>query len=250
MGATIARGGGRLNPRRGLDASGRLRYRRGRVTWVDEVWAAIGTGTAWRRAASGLALPVRVAGLAYLPLIGGLVGVVAAAAGATGALLTPLAGVVAAVAMLELLAGRRPTPTGGVTAAVKGLALFAVPGGQAWLVALALAAGLGRWAVVVQCYGGRPASGPDASPLVGRARFREFGVASLSAIGGALVALDALGLLAVLASAATTVALRALAYRRGPGLTQARLERTESVVEAVVLVVLAAVVVTVQPARN
>jgi hypothetical protein len=217
------------------------------VTWVDEVRAAIGTGTAWRRAANGSALPVRVAGLAYLPLIGGSVGALAAVAGVLGALLTPLVGVVAAVAVLELLAGRRPTFPGGVAAVVKTAALLAVPDGQAWLVALALAAGLGRWAVVVQCYGGRPASGSDASPLVGRARFREFGVASLSAIGGALVALDALGLLAVLASAATTVALRALAYRRGPGLTQARLERTETVVEAVVLAVLAAVVVTVRP---
>jgi len=212
--------------------------------------AALGMATAWRGAAKGVTLPTRVAGLAWLPLVGALIGLAAAIAGAVGAMLTPLAGAAAAVVALELSAGRRPTPAGGVAAVVKAVALLAVPDGRAWGVALVLAAALARWAVVVQCYGGRPASGDDASPLVGRARFREFGIASLSAIGGALVALDALGLLAVLASAAATVALRALAYRRGPGLTQARLEGTETVVEAVVLVVLAAVVVAGRPTRS
>jgi hypothetical protein len=104
-----------------------------------------------------------------------------------------------------------------------------------------LAAALGRWAVVVQCYGGQPAATGDTSPLVGRARFREFGVASVTAIGGALVVLDALGLLAVLGAALATVILRTVAYRRGTGLGQTALERTESLVEAVVLAVLAGV---------
>jgi hypothetical protein len=218
------------------------------MMWVDEIRAAIGTATAWRRAADGLALPTRVAGLAWLPLVGGLVGVAAATANAFGAMLTLPAGVVSAVVVLELLAGRRLTPAGGVAAAVKAVALLAVPGAGR-VVALVLAPALGRWAVVVQCYGGRPASGAAASPLVGRARFREFAMASVSAIGGALVALDALGLLAVLSAALVTVGLRTVVYRRGAGLTQAWLERTETVVEAVVLAVLAGVVVAMRPTR-
>jgi hypothetical protein len=161
--------------------------------------------------------------------------------GLVGATLAPAGGVVLAAIALEAFAGRRPTLVGGVAAVVKASALWGLPE-SARVVPLVLAATLGRWAVVVQCYGGVPAPGADASPLVGRARFREFGLASVTAIGGALVALDALGLLAVLAAAFATVGLRTLAYR-SDGLTKTRLERTETVVEAVVLAVIAGAVV-------
>lgn len=210
------------------------------MTLVDELRAAIETGTVWRRSAGDLPLPTRVAGLAFLPLVGGMVGATAALAGAIGAMWTPLAGVVAAVGVLEALAGRRVTRTGSAVAGLKVAAVLALPAsGRA--VALVLAAALGRWAVVVQCHGGRPAPSGDTSPLVGRARFREFAVASVTAIGGALVALDALGLLAVLGAALATVGLRTVAYRRGTGLGRTSLEWTETAVEAVVLAVLAGV---------
>jgi hypothetical protein len=214
--------------------------------WVDELRAAVGTATAWRRLAADLPPPVRVAGLAYLPLVGGAVGLAAAAADRVGALAAPLAGVLLAVAALEALAGRRLEVAGGLAALVKVGALAVLPA-SGHPVALVLAAALARWAVVVQCYGGSPAAGADASPLVGRARFREFGAASVTAIGGALVGLDALGLTAVLGAALSTVGLRLVAYRRGGGLSAAWLARTETAVEAVVLGVLAALVAALQP---
>jgi len=218
------------------------------VRWVEELHAAIGTGTAWRRSAGELPVSDRVAGLAFLPLVGGVVGVIAAVAGAIGAMWTPAGGALLAVVVLEASAGRRMNRAGSVAAVLKAAALLAVPAAGRG-VPLVLAAALGRWAVVVQCYGGRPASGADASPLVGRARFREFGVASVTAIGGALVALDALGLLAVLGTALATVGLRTVAYRRGTGLGRSALEWTETVVEAVVLAVLAGVATVMRISR-
>lgn len=212
------------------------------MTWTDELRAAIGTATVWRRLAAGQPLPVRVAGLAYLPLMGACIGLVAAVAGASLAARAPLGGATLAVGLLEVLSGRAATLLGGFALLAKVEALAQLPV-AAWTTALLLAPALGRWAVVVQCYGGRPVPGDDGSPLVGRARFREFGAASVSAIGGALVALEALGLVAVVLSAFVTVALRMLAYRRAAGLARPWLERTETLVETVVLAVLAAAVV-------
>jgi cobalamin synthase len=210
-----------------------------RVAWVDELCAAVGTGTRWRSLASGHSLADRVGGLAFLPIVGGLVGAAAAATSAVAASM-PLAAALVAVLMLEGLAGRRASGAAAAVAALKVAALATIPA-VARTVVLVLAAALGRWAVVVQCYGGRPASGADASPLVGRARFREFGIASVTAIGGALVALDAIGLLSVVTSALVTVALRTLAYRRSGGLGVDALDWTETVVEATTLVVVAVV---------
>jgi cobalamin synthase len=145
-----------------------------------------------------------------------------------------------AVLVLEGLGGRRPSGAAATAAALKVAAVATIPA-VGRTVVLVLAAALGRWAVVVQCYGGRPASGRDVSPLVGRARFREFGIASVTAIGGALVVLDALGLVAVVTSALVTVALRTLAYRRSDGLGEGALDWTETVVEATTLAVVAVV---------
>lgn len=206
----------------------------------DQIRAAIGEATAWRRLTHDLPPSTRAAGLAFLPLVGALVGALSAAAGALGAAV-PFASVALSVVVLEALGGHRATLAGGIAAMVKAGALFALPG-TARLVALVLAPALGRWAMVVQCYGGAPAPGTDAHPLVGRARFREFGIASVTAIGGALVTLDALGLLTVLAAALATIGLRTLAYRSEGGLTRTGLERTETVIEAIVLCVLAGVV--------
>jgi hypothetical protein len=218
------------------------------VKWVDELRAAIATGTTWRRWAGELPPPVRAAGLAFLPIVGGVVGALAAVAAAIGATWTPLAGAVMAIVVLEGLAGRRVTGATSVVVALKAAAVAVVPTAGR-VPTLVLAPALARWAVVVQCYGGRPALASDASPLVGRARFREFGVASVTAIGGALAALDALGLLAVLGAALATVGLRIVAYRRGTGLGERALERTETVVEAVVLLILAAAVSAMRMSR-
>jgi hypothetical protein len=199
------------------------------MTWPEEIRAAVGTGTAWRRLADGVPPQALVGGLALLPVVGGAVGTLAAVLLAGGPLLALLG--------LEGLAGRRLTRVGVIAVAAKIGALVALPP-PARALSLVLAAVLGRWAMVVQCYGGAPALGPDASPLVARARFREFGTASVLAIGTALVAADALGLAAVVAAALATLGVRTLASGRG-GLTRRWLEWTDTVVEAVVLSVFA-----------
>jgi hypothetical protein len=217
------------------------------VAWADELRAAVGTATRWRSLASGRSLPDRVAGLAFLPIVGGAVGALAAAMAAATASM-PLAAALVAVLGLEALAGRRSSGARAVVAISKVVAVASIPA-AARTVPLVLAAALGRWAVVVQCYGGRPASGADASPLVGRARFREFGIASVIAIGGALVVLEAVGLVAVVMAAVATVALRTFAYRRANGLGLDALDWTETVVEATVLAVVAGVAVALRPMR-
>jgi cobalamin synthase len=106
-------------------------------------------------------------------------------------------------------------------------------------MALALASMLGAWAITVQCYGGAPAGVPGTgAALVGRARFREFGWASLGALGVALAAGDAAGLVVVLVAAAVTVGVRVWAYRRLGGLTGHLLMATRELVETAVLVTL------------
>ena len=107
-------------------------------------------------------------------------------------------------------------------------------------IALVLAGMLGRWAVVVQCYGGTPArtSGP-VSPLIGRARLREFGWASTVAFASTFAVLDAIGLAVVFAATLVTVALRVLAYRRSGGVSDTMLGASVELVETTALLVLA-----------
>jgi cobalamin synthase len=105
--------------------------------------------------------------------------------------------------------------------------------------ALLLAPMLGAWAVVVQCYGGVPAdTGRAAAALIGRARFQEFGWASVVALGVTLALGEAIGLLLVVAAAMTTLGLRVLAHRRAGGLGGKLLAATREAVETVVVVTL------------
>jgi hypothetical protein len=110
------------------------------------------------------------------------------------------------------------------------------------LLALVLAPMLARWAVVVQCYGGRAA--PDAAgiaALAGCARFREFAIASVTALATTLVLLDAVGLAIAVACALATLAIRVLAYRRAAGLGDDALEATATVVETLVILLLSSI---------
>jgi len=202
--------------------------------------AAIGTATAWRRLATGVTRAALGGGLAWLPLVGAAVGGLAALGAAGGRALSPLAGALAGVACLEALSGREASRAGGVAAGAKVVALLGNPG-WTWTLLLVLAPMLGRWAVVVQCYGGAPVAASGPASLVGRARFREFGWASVTAIGTALVTAEAFGLGIVLGAALVTLAVRTRAYRRTRGLAPADLARTDTFVEAVVLAVPAAV---------
>jgi cobalamin synthase len=106
--------------------------------------------------------------------------------------------------------------------------------------ALLFAPLLGAWSVTVQCYGGAPtqARGPAAA-LVGRARFREFGWASLVALGVVLTVADAIGLVLVVSAALATIGLRLYAHHRVGGLTGRLLAATREIVETLVLVALA-----------
>jgi hypothetical protein len=206
---------------------------------VDELRGALAEGTVWRRAADRVSREVRLAGLAWLPAAGMLVGACALLATMAGRQVHPALGAAFGATALQAVGGRAASPAMAVAALVQLASLLLLPAALAPL-ALLLAPALARWAMVVQCYGGVPAAGETASP-VGRARFREFGWASLLAIGAALVASEALGLVLVLAAAATTVALRVRAYRRGRGLSRADLARAGLAVETIVLAMLAAV---------
>jgi adenosylcobinamide-GDP ribazoletransferase len=136
-----------------------------------------------------------------------------------------------------------PGPLGSIVAlaalAARVVSLAALPPASR-TVALLVAPMLGAWAIVVQCYGGVPGGADGPVALVGRARFREFGWASVTALGVTLAIGDAVGLVLILAAAAATVGLRVHAYRRLGGLTGRLLAATRELVETVVLVTLGA----------
>jgi adenosylcobinamide-GDP ribazoletransferase len=200
-----------------------------------------------------------VGGLVFYPVVGAALGLVAAAAARLAAPLGAVAAAMAAVAVLAGASGGRTlrelaTATGAVAGrssaigvAVAGTvlvlklwALARLPDGARTL-ALPLAGMLGRWAVVVQCYGGTPAgAGGLAAQMIGRARLREFGWASAVAFGVTLAALDAVGLLVVLAATLTAVGIRVLAHRRAGGMSGPVLGASTELVETAALVVLAA----------
>jgi adenosylcobinamide-GDP ribazoletransferase len=207
---------------------------------VDEVGAAVGSLTLFERLARHASREALAGGLAFYPLVGLGLGAVAAGVAAAVATSAPPAAAPTGVLVLLILGRGRGTPGAfGIAMALAALAtrmasLAALPA-ESRTVALLVAPMLGAWAIVVQCYGGVPggASGPAA--LVGRARFREFGWASVTALGVTLALGDAVGLVLVLAAAATTVALRVYAYRRLGGLTGRLLAATRELVETVVL---------------
>ncbi len=203
---------------------------------------------------AGLPAPVRdlpraalVGGLAFYPLAGALLGGAAACAARAAAPLGPLPSALAAAAVLTLVGrGRtlRALPSAGrlIPAAMlagKAAAIALLPAG-ARMLALPLACMLGRWALVVQCYGGTPPAGSGlAAQLVGRARLREFGWASGVALGTTLAVLDAIGLVVLLAATLTAVAIRVVAYRRLGGVDGRVLGASGELVELVALAVLA-----------
>jgi hypothetical protein len=139
-------------------------------------------------------------------------------------------------------ARRWPVRAGAALASASAL-LFLAPAGRT--LAIAVAPMLARWATVVQCYGGRAAPGATGlAALAGRARFREFAIASVTALGTTLVLLDAVGLAIAVACALVSVAIRVLAYRRGDaasGLGDDALETTVTVVEVLALALLSSI---------
>jgi len=242
------------------------------VAWLGELRAAIAVGIGSRRAAEQLPKPVLAAGLAWLPLVGlGVGGIAALVATGVGWGRPRLAGV-AGVLVLEAVAAGRPRRAlaaalhalgrrgtrdqtlarlrsrPDVPAIVAALVMLGLKLGAGarlgpWrTIALLVAPMLARWSVVVQCHGGTPgnARGPAAT-LVGRARFREFGWASVTAIALTLALADGVGLAVVLAAALTTIGLRLKLNHRLAGLPGRLVAATGELVETVVLVILAGV---------
>jgi cobalamin synthase len=223
------------------------------VAIADEMRAAAGAVFGLGAVARDLPREAQVGGLVFYPFAGAGVGILAAAVAALASPLGRLAAATAAVGALAGASGGRTVRSlaraGGSSAGValatavvaaKLWAVWRLPGG-ARAVALVLAAMLGRWAVVVQCYGGTSVSGATLpARLVGRARLREFGWASAVAFATTLAALDAVGLVVLLAATLTTVGIRIAAYRRAAGVRGPVLDVSLELVETMVLLVLAA----------
>ena len=240
-----------------------------------EARAAVGCLTPWRRPALATTPAALAGGLAFYPAVGLAMGAVAAGIAYAVAAVQPSLAGAAGVLALEALSGGRPrwalagaagalarpgapavvidrlrtTPTaaGWLVAAAalvaKTVAATALPA-PARTVALLVAPMLGRWAIAVLCYGGAPTHARGtAAALVGRARFREFGAASVTAFAVTLSLADAVGLLLVVTAALATVGLRLLAYRRIGGLTGRLLVGAGEVVETMVVALLAVLVV-------
>jgi len=236
----------------------------------EELAAAVGCLTALARARAGVPREALAAGLVFYPVVGLLLGGASALAARAVSDRGPLVAAVASVLTLEVLTAGRPRhalavaagalsrrgdaaavlerlrsvpgPRGVAAAAVAlGLKVWSVaaipPAGRA--TALCLAPMLGRWAMVVLCYGGTPqnARGPAAAQL-GRARFREFGGASLVALGVTLSVADGVGLVLVLVAAVVTVLARVHLHRRLGGLTGRLVSAVGELVETVVLLAL------------
>jgi adenosylcobinamide-GDP ribazoletransferase len=231
----------------------------------EELAAAVGCLTVLERPAAGASRAALAGGLAWYPVIGLVLGAVAAGvAVATETVLPAAAGPAGVLALVALSGARGVRGLGAATEAlrrgdagrlrpvvgalgiaaaatavlVRAVAASVLPA-PARTTALLLAPMLGAWAVVVGCYGGAPihASG-IAAALVGRARFREFAWASVTALGTTLAIGEPIGLVVVLAASLATVGARVGAYRRLGGLTEELLAASRELVETVVLVTL------------
>jgi len=181
----------------------------------------------------------RIPALAWMPAAGLLVGGVAALVGRAAGSFGPVpAALMSALVLAIAQGGPRRWDLRLGTAAVSAAALAGMAA-PARTLALVVAPMLARWAAVVQCYGGLPSPGATGMALLaGRARFREFGIASVTALGTALIVLDAVGLAIAVACILATLTIRVLSYRRAGGLGEGALEATIAVVETLAIVLL------------
>ncbi|HEY8514390.1 MAG TPA: adenosylcobinamide-GDP ribazoletransferase [Candidatus Binatia bacterium] len=110
-------------------------------------------------------------------------------------------------------------------------------------LAVVLAATLGRWALVVQAYGSLPAREQDfEATLVREMKFREFGVASVSAMAATLALSNAMGVVLLIGSGSVAVGLRIVVHRAFGGVTATTVRAGGELCEAVVLLLAAALV--------
>ena len=184
----------------------------------------------------------RAQGLAWLPLGGLLVGGIAALAMSLVERLGSTAGAaLVGAAVLGVAQGWPPRPLRIATTVIEALALVAAAPAVRTM-AVVVAPMLVRWACVVQCYGGAPSGAVTGlATFAGRARFREFAIASLTALGTSLVMLDAVGLAVAVACALVTMTVRVVAYRRAGGIGDEALDATSALVETSALVLLVSI---------
>ena len=125
----------------------------------------------------------------------------------------------------EALAAGAPTPFGHVVGALAALATTAikvwalsVTPYEALSLSLPLAMMLGRWAFVVQAYGSQSARAEGLGAVFPRAmEFREFSLASVSAMALTLILANAIGLVLILWTATQTILLRIAVHARAGG---------------------------------
>ncbi|MBM4268841.1 MAG: hypothetical protein FJ144_19870 [Deltaproteobacteria bacterium] len=189
-------------------------------------------------------------GGAFFPVLGLALGGIAALAAREGAALVPDGGG-AAVGLAALVLLVRAAPLRAVArgaGALAAVALLALELGALWVVvpsalgpSLALAGMLGRWAFVVQAYGSTPARPDGIGAAFTRAmQFREFGLASVSAMALTLLLADAVGLVLLLWTATQTIALRILVHGRKGGVGETSLAAGAALAEASTLLLCAA----------
>ena len=232
------------------------------MAWARALWAAVTTVTPVAVGRGTFTDDELVRGMALYPIVGFFLGLCTAVVGTAVSSLAgqPLAGLTVValldgwsmgrhrcgVARLTTLVGGHVhdvTGLGGIAVAALGLmakALAAIRMSPAALAAACVLAPMfGRWAMVVQAHGGRDDLARGlAARLVGRAGFREFGIASVCTFMIAMSTGHAVGLLLLVAVALETVGLRVLvAYRLG-GFTGGLLGASAEVAETVVFAVL------------
>ena len=124
--------------------------------------------------------------------------------------------------------------------AAKAGALLLTPVG-AVAPALTLAGLLGRWAFVVQAYGSQSAGGEGLGAVFPREmKFREFGLASVSAMALTLILANAVGLVLLLWIASQTIVVRILVHRRAGGVGERSLSAGAELAEVATLLLCAA----------
>lgn len=187
--------------------------------------------------------------LALYPALGLALGLVAAAVAKLAAFLAPALAGPAGVLALEALGRLGPrralasvTRLGWALSlallAAKLAAAASVPA-PALTSALMLAAMLGRWAIVVLCYGGSAVVREANDELPARAGFGEFGWASLTAFAVTLSTAEAIGLVLLLVAALVTLGIRIRSHHGAGGVTGRVVRAAGELVETAVLCALA-----------
>jgi len=223
------------------------------------------------RGARGLDLEEVARGGAFFPVLGLLLGGVAvlgvrAAQGTVGATWTAVVALLAitgltsatlprgfAGAVALALSSRPPVAVGrssgvawgaGVAGAlattlIKWWALTVTPP-EALGLSLPLAVMLGRWAFVVQAYGSRSARSEGVGAVFPRAmQFREFALASVSAMAFTLILTNAIGLVLILWTATQTIVVRIFVHHRAGGVGERSLLAGAELAEASTLLLCA-----------